>query len=112
MATNTASIAASPIAQGVKRIVREFDPEAEVILYGSRARGDAEPDSDWDFLVLVKHTLSFDEERALSRRIYDLELQSDQVFSSIIRTKSEWQGPLSKAMPFHKNVEREGIAVP
>ena len=34
------------------RVVRHFDPDL-VILFGSRARGDAHPDSDWDLLVVV-----------------------------------------------------------
>jgi predicted nucleotidyltransferase len=36
----------------VARIVRDFDPE-RVILFGSRARGDATPDSDVDLLVVM-----------------------------------------------------------
>ncbi|WP_461150872.1 nucleotidyltransferase domain-containing protein [Spirosoma pulveris] len=35
--------------QAVKKQVCEIDPQAEVWLFGSRARGDARPDSDWDF---------------------------------------------------------------
>jgi len=34
------------------RVFREWDPE-RVQLFGSRARGDASPDSDWDILVVV-----------------------------------------------------------
>jgi len=34
------------------RVLREWDPE-RVQLFGSRARGDASPDSDWDILVVV-----------------------------------------------------------
>ena len=32
----------------VRATVPAVEPAAQVILYGSRARGDAAPDSDWD----------------------------------------------------------------
>ncbi|MBI2941204.1 MAG: nucleotidyltransferase domain-containing protein [Chloroflexi bacterium] len=38
----------------VDRIVRQFHP-VRVILFGSRARGDARPDSDVDLLVVLPH---------------------------------------------------------
>jgi uncharacterized protein len=37
-------------------MVRHFDP-VRVILYGSRARGGAGPDSDWDVMVIVDYDL-------------------------------------------------------
>lgn len=39
----------------VRRLVAEFDPE-EVILFGSRAWGHPEPESDYDLLVIVAKT--------------------------------------------------------
>ncbi len=39
------------LQQMVETIVREVDPET-IILFGSRARGDARPDSDVDLLVV------------------------------------------------------------
>ena len=38
----------------VKRIARQFEP-LRIILFGSWARGDARPDSDLDFLVVLPH---------------------------------------------------------
>ena len=43
----------SKINEAVRRIVKRFRPE-KIILFGSRARGDAQPDSDADLLVVMK----------------------------------------------------------
>lgn len=55
--TSGARIAASridlsPVRALLHRIVDHYAPE-EVWLFGSRARGDAGPRSDWDFIVLL-----------------------------------------------------------
>ncbi len=41
-----------PIALLLARIEAQYHPE-QVWLFGSRARGDARPDSDWDLFVVV-----------------------------------------------------------
>lgn len=47
-----ATVTTADIEQITRLIVREFDP-VKVILFGSRARGDARPDSDVDLLVVL-----------------------------------------------------------
>ena len=42
----------------IERIVEVLDPE-EIWLFGSRARGTAAADSDWDLLVVVPDELVF-----------------------------------------------------
>jgi len=34
----------------IRDTIRATEPTAQIILYGSRARGDAREDSDWDVL--------------------------------------------------------------
>jgi uncharacterized protein len=36
----------------IKQAVHGIAPEADIVLYGSRARSDAHADSEWDFLIL------------------------------------------------------------
>ncbi len=45
------------LSKMVQTIVREVSPEA-IILFGSRARGDARPDSDVDLLVVESEPFS------------------------------------------------------
>ena len=45
---------ASTLAAGVSAVLRKIAPVCgKAILFGSRARGDARRDSDWDVLVLL-----------------------------------------------------------
>ncbi len=46
----------------VEVIVREVDPET-IILFGSRARGEARPDSDVDLLIVEKEPFSIQRSR-------------------------------------------------
>ncbi len=40
-----------------------------ILLFGSRARGDFRPDSDWDFYVVIDEELPFHERENLASRI-------------------------------------------
>ena len=41
------------LIEQVKKAVNEIEPDAEIILYGSRSRGDSTTESDWDLLILI-----------------------------------------------------------
>jgi uncharacterized protein len=97
------------IAERIRSAVLEVEPEAQVILYGSRARGDAAPDSDWDLLILLPGQVDRQREEALVRRLFELELELDVIISAIIYDQEDWATPLRRATPLHQNVTREGI---
>lgn len=70
--------------QEVKRYVHDIDPQAEVWLFGSRARGDAREDSDWDFLVLTHNDLSGGRRWQFSDHLFDIELETGRMISTIV----------------------------
>ena len=81
---------------------------ATVILFGSRARGDAREDSDWDVLILL------DKERITSQDIDDysyplreLGWDYNQCINTILYTKRDWDS--SFISPFRENVTEDGI---
>jgi uncharacterized protein len=49
---------AAPIHNTIKSIVNSFLPNAQVLLFGSRARGEFSVDSDFDLLIITRQTFS------------------------------------------------------
>ena len=101
----------SVLLDKVKNAVKQIEPSAEIILYGSRARNDFREYSDWDFLVLVDGEVDTARTDRIRRVLFDVELDTDQVISSIIRSRQEWNSPRYSVVPLHRNVEREGIRI-
>ena len=87
-----------------------IDPKAEIILYGSRARGDDRPDSDWDILVLTDYPVNMEKEMNFRNNLYDLELETGESFSLFIYSKSDWT-TRQRITPFYQNVSQEGVAL-
>ena len=97
------------VIDSIKEQTRLFLPEAQTILYGSEARGDARPDSDIDLLILLPESkVSPAREHAIVSKLYEIELQSGIVISSLIMPREQWENP-PMIIPFYLNVKREGI---
>ena len=92
--------------QAVKRSVQEIDPQAEVWLFGSRARGDARPDSDWDFLVLTEKQANWTFKRQVRDRLYDVGFETNHQISTVIQSKSSL--PFLTVTELYQNVIDEG----
>jgi len=97
------------VTEAVKKIVGQIAPKSEVILFGSRARGDHNRDSDWDFLILLHtNSISKQEKIDIQERLYELELELGAVISAIIHTKNEWEN--RAVTPIYQIIKREGQA--
>ena len=80
-----------------------------MVLYGSHARGDAEPGSDIDVLVVLRGEVSPCEEIERTADIVcGLSLSYDVVVACLFASEHDYQGEQS---PLMLNVRREGVAV-
>jgi uncharacterized protein len=99
------------ILNRIKSGIADKDPKAEIYLYGSRARGDNRPDSDWDILVITPmDKITFDYESDLRDPIFDIELESGQIISLNVYSKSDWINKMPYSTLF-SNVSKEGIKI-
>jgi predicted nucleotidyltransferase len=97
------------ILQWIKKTILKVQPTAEVILYGSYARGDYHKDSDIDLLVLLdKDKITRDDTKDIHHNLYDVELETGIVICPLIYSKSGWNFR-HPANPFYENVNREGV---
>lgn len=94
----------------IRENVSQIDPLAEIILYGSRARGDERIDSDWDILILIDDEATFERERTFRHHLYDLELSLGEAFSVFVFNRIEWNARF-KVTDFYQNVINEGIVI-
>lgn len=95
------------IPRKVKEAVLAIDPEAEVILFGSQARGSTHEESDWDFLVLSKKISTSAEQRAFYDKMLDIELVTGEVFSFLINEPSAWKN--KQGWPIYDEITQDGI---
>lgn len=99
------------ILERIKSAVNKTAPDSQVYLFGSRARGSAGKTSDWDLLVLVnRKKISFSDETEFMNIFYELELETGEVLSPIIYSKSDWKNKYS-ITPLYENIKREGIRI-
>lgn len=96
------------ILSKIKNIILEQDPRAKIYLYGSRARGTAVEDSDWDLLILLNiNRITPEIEKRIAHPLYDLEFDTGVVISPMVYTEKEWNSKY-KVTPFYHNVMNEG----
>ena len=102
--------ALTPILKKVKEYVKAMDSEAEVILFGSRARNDARKDSDWDILILTPSAVTLKVEQAFRHKLFEIEMEYGEAISTFVYSKPDWNGKY-RVTPLYHHVKKEGILI-
>jgi len=98
----------------VTRLHRRYGDDLErVVLFGSKARGDFDAESDLDVLVVVR--FPEEEYREQWQQIVDLawkaEFEHGVVTSLIVKTPAEYNKMQRERLLLYRNIERDGVTL-
>ena len=82
----------------------------DVVIYGSKARGDWHEASDIDVLLILADDRE-DERETVENLAYDLSVTADALPLLITMTDSEWKRLGETEPAFHRAVARDGVSV-
>lgn len=97
------------IREAVNLLLVNF-PVEQVILYGSKATGTDDEESDIDLLVLTTRELNWQEKNTITDELFDIELEKNVVISTLILPSREWSEGIYTVLPIHEEVRRYGVA--
>lgn len=100
------------LIESLKKKALEILPKgSQVALYGSRARGNPRPDSDWDIHILIpgeeKIALSLWDEFAWP--LADEGLTIGEIVNPRLYSYAGWEK--RSFLPFYKNVEKDKVII-
>ncbi|MGH2733508.1 MAG: nucleotidyltransferase domain-containing protein [Actinomycetota bacterium] len=104
-ASLSGSLADGLLAEIVRRLIEAYEPE-RIYLFGSCARGDAGPDSDYDLLVVVPD--SAPERRRRSRLAYEVLWEMEGAADVLVCTRANFESRLHLVASLPATVVREG----
>jgi predicted nucleotidyltransferase len=99
------------IVQRFKLLVRQRLPVDHVVLFGSRARGDADRDADIDVLVVIDGVVTWDDRLFISHCAWEAGFPDSAVLIPTVFTKYEWEQGPERESALASAIRDEGVAV-
>lgn len=89
-------------------LMREKISVHRVVLFGSRARGDAEPDSDMDVLVIVDD-LTEEKEDYISECAWEAGFERGIVVVPVVFSRNDWENGPERYSLLAEAIKSEGV---
>lgn len=117
--TDSRGFARLPLSAGDRAAVLEAArvlvkalPVERVVLYGSKARGDDDRDSDIDLLILTSRPLDMAEGFRVTELLQPVQHRHHCIISPLRLSADEWYRGVHQALGIRQEIDREGVDVP
>lgn len=98
------------LSQLVEVLRGEFgDLVVDIRLFGSKARGDATPESDLDVLLLSRQPMSRTVRRRIRDTLTDFDIDNGTVTSLLVFPLEAWESPVNRLTALYRSVAQEGV---
>lgn len=90
-------------------LVKDFGA-LDVRLFGSRARGEGDEESDLDVFIVLRQ-IDWESEKRIYGLSFDISLKYAVLISPILYSQGDIENPSIKLSPLYMTVQREGIKI-
>ena len=97
----------------LKRRLRERFGERllRFVLFGSRARGEGNEESDLDVLLVIRGYDRVADDDAVHRIAFDIDMRHGVFAQTIEYSETEYQDRMERELPLLASIERDGVSL-
>ena len=92
-------------------LLQQHFPIQQVILFGSKARGDDDEYSDIDLLLVTDHKLHWKEEKAIVELLFDVGMKYDVIFTPLDVPMEDWNDGIFTQFPIYPEILQDGVTI-
>ena len=86
-------------------------PVERIILFGSKARGDDDAESDIDLLVMTTTSVEAAEENAMQEAAWEAGIRHRRAVQLVVRSHEQWWHGIDQATPLRLQIDADGVEV-
>ncbi len=94
----------------IKQLLLRSFPIKDIIIFGSKVRGNAAKDSDLDLLIVTEKKLSHKQRGEISALAFEVDHKYQTLISLVIIDEESWYGPSLYTQLFHE-IEEAGVVL-